>query len=161
MRRDMRAVPNRRNNCEPHTVHNHTCTVHTQTHIQVHTHVHKTYTHYIDTTYVCTYTHMHNIRAYTHTHTHIHQRLVQNYDLLRRRFHQQRDHQDNMQQKLRRLEMTKNKLDTELNSLKPEIKRLQAEKGNKLRYMLTYIHTYHTCTVCTYVCIYIAQQQKS
>ena len=38
-----------------------------------------------------------------------------------------------MQQRLRRLEMTKNKLDTELNSLKPEIKRLQAEKANKLR----------------------------
>ena len=30
--------------------------------------------------------------------------------------------------------MTKNKLDTELNSLKPQIKTLQAEKANKLRW---------------------------
>jgi phosphoinositide-3-kinase regulatory subunit len=63
------------------------------------------------------------------------QLLVQNYDLLRRRFHQQRDLQDNMQQKLRRLEMIKNKLELELNSLKPEIKQLQAEKANKLRFL--------------------------
>ena len=64
-------------------------------------------------------------------------RLVQNYDLLRRRFHQQRDHQDNMQQKLRRIEMIKNKIELELNSLKPEIKQLQAEKANKLRFAYT------------------------
>ncbi|CAI8001482.1 Phosphatidylinositol 3-kinase regulatory subunit gamma [Geodia barretti] len=63
------------------------------------------------------------------------QLLVQNYDLLRRRFHQQRDHQDNMQQKLRRIEMIKNKIELELNSLKPEIKQLQAEKANKLRFL--------------------------
>ena len=55
-----------------------------------------------------------------------------------------------MQQKLRRLEMTKNKLDTELNSLKPEIKRLQAEKGNKLRYIIyictSHMYRVHICT---------------
>jgi len=45
----------------------------------------------------------------------------------------QRDSHDDLNQKLRRTEMTKNCLDTDLNSLKPEIKRLQAEKGNKLR----------------------------
>ena len=38
-----------------------------------------------------------------------------------------------MQQKLRRIEMIKNKIELELNSLKPEIKQLQAEKANKLR----------------------------
>ena len=71
--------------------------------------------------------------AYTMSTSFIH-RLKQNYDLLRRRFHQQRDNKDAMQHKLRRLEMTKNKLDTELNSLKPQIKTLQAEKANKLRW---------------------------
>ena len=48
-----------------------------------------------------------------------------------------------MQQKLRRLEMIKNKLELELNSLKPEIKQLQAEKANKLRSAYT---TYILCS---------------
>ena len=66
-------------------------------------------------------------------HTHTFLSLLQNYELLRRRFRMQRDSHDDLNQKLRRTEMTKNCLDTDLNSLKPEIKRLQAEKGNKLR----------------------------
>ena len=70
---------------------------------------------------------------HTRTHTHTFLSLLQNYELLRRRFRMQRDSHDDLNQKLRRTEMTKNCLDTDLNSLKPEIKRLQAEKGNKLR----------------------------
>ena len=54
-----------------------------------------------------------------------------------------------MQQKLRRLEMTKNKLDMELNSLKPEIKRIQAEKANKLRCVCVCV------CVCVYTCAYM------
>ena len=45
----------------------------------------------------------------------------------------QRDNNDELNQKLRRSEMTTKSLDTELNSLKPEIKQLQAESANKFR----------------------------
>ena len=45
----------------------------------------------------------------------------------------QRDNNDELNQKLRRSEMTTKSLDTELNSLKPEFKQLQAESANKSR----------------------------
>lgn len=61
--------------------------------------------------------------------------LMQNYDLLRRRFRMQRDSHDELQSKLHRTEMTKNCIETDLNTLKPEIKRLQQEKGNKMRFL--------------------------
>ena len=59
--------------------------------------------------------------------------LLLNYEMLRRRFRMQRDNNDELNHKLRRSEMTTKSLDTELNSLKPEIKQLQAESANKFR----------------------------
>ena len=63
----------------------------------------------------------------------------------------QRDNNDELNQKLRRSEMTTKSLDTELNSLKPEIKQLQAESANKSRCVAssrnsastTCTHTHH------------------
>lgn len=63
----------------------------------------------------------------------MHYSLLANFDLLRRRYRIQRDSHDDLNQKLRRSEMTKNYLDMELNNLKPNLKRLQVDKGNILR----------------------------
>ena len=59
--------------------------------------------------------------------------MKNNFELLRRRFRIQRDGHNELTLKLARAESTKNCLESELNGLKPEIKRLQAEKGNTLR----------------------------
>lgn len=67
----------------------------------------------------------------------------------------QRDNNDELNQKLRRSEMTTKSLDTQLNSLKPEIKQLQAESANKFRcvasrnsFSITHIHTHHLNALC-------------
>ncbi|XP_064386508.1 phosphatidylinositol 3-kinase regulatory subunit gamma-like [Halichondria panicea] len=61
--------------------------------------------------------------------------LLANFDLLRRRYRIQRDSHDDLNQRLRRSELTKNYLDMELNNLKPSLKRSQAEKGTILRFL--------------------------
>ena len=66
-------------------------------------------------------------------------RLLANFDLLRRRYRIQRDSHDDLHQKLSRSELTKNYLDMELNNLKPNLKRLQAEKGTILRWVCHYV----------------------
>lgn len=66
---------------------------------------------------------------------HVKPQLLQNYELLRRRFRSQRDLKDDQQDKLRRTEISKNYLESELNNLKPEIKQLMAEKAKKEKWL--------------------------
>lgn len=56
-----------------------------------------------------------------------------NYQLLERRHIINKDSHLELQEKLVRTERTKNCIDTELNSLKPELKQIQAERGNLYR----------------------------
>jgi len=60
--------------------------------------------------------------------------MEDNFRLLERTFHSKKDMHVELQEKLIRMERTKNCIDTELNSLKPEIKQMQAERGKLYRY---------------------------
>ncbi len=59
--------------------------------------------------------------------------VMANFDVLERRHRINKDSHQELQDKLQRSERTKNCIDTELNNLKPEIKQMQAEKGNLYR----------------------------
>ena len=59
--------------------------------------------------------------------------VMSNFQLLERRHRNNKDGHVGLQDKLLRSERTKNCLDTELNSLKPEIKMMQAERGRLYR----------------------------
>lgn len=61
--------------------------------------------------------------------------VMANFQLLERRHRSNKDSHLALQEKLLRSEKTKNCLDTELNSLKPEIKQMQAERGGLYRTM--------------------------
>ena len=60
-------------------------------------------------------------------------RLDENFRLLERTCRMNRDTHKDLEEKLIRMERTKNCIDTELNSLKPEIKQMQAERGKLYR----------------------------
>ena len=52
-----------------------------------------------------------------------------NYELLQRRFRSNKDTEEELRDKITRTESTKNRVDIDLNNLKPEIKEMQSEKG--------------------------------
>ena len=60
-------------------------------------------------------------------------RMEDNYRLLERTYHSKKDMHMELQEMLISMERTKNFIDTELNSLKPEIKQMQAERGKLYR----------------------------